>query len=63
MQLFTCRLSFREHRKGDGRKGGYQSLARLLEEAGLVRAVEVTCSCGETTVIELEYDPDPDPES
>jgi hypothetical protein len=37
--------------------------ARLLEEEGLVRAVEVTCRCGEKTVIELEYDSDPEPQS
>ena len=36
--------------------------ARLLEEDGLVRAVELTCSCGETTVLELEYETDPGPE-
>lgn len=28
---------------------------RLLEEAGQIRALEVTCSCGEQTVIALEY--------
>ena len=29
--------------------------ARLLRTDGVVRAIEVTCSCGDVTVIELEY--------
>jgi len=29
--------------------------ARPITIEGAIRAVEVTCSCGETTVIELEY--------
>ena len=28
---------------------------RAHESDGQVKAIEVTCSCGETTVIELEY--------
>jgi hypothetical protein len=28
---------------------------RLLQQDGVARALEVTCSCGETTLIELEY--------
>ena len=28
---------------------------RVHETEGQVQAIEVTCSCGETTVIELEY--------
>ena len=28
---------------------------RVHETEGQVKAIEVTCSCGETTVIELEY--------
>jgi hypothetical protein len=31
---------------------------RPLRIEGVVRAVEITCSCGETTVVELEY-PEP----
>lgn len=29
--------------------------ARLLRVDGVVRALEVTCACGETTLVELEY--------
>lgn len=28
---------------------------RLLEEQGVVHALELTCSCGEVTVVELHY--------
>lgn len=31
--------------------------ARLVEVDGVVRAIECVCSCGETTLIELEYPP------
>ena len=30
----------------------------LLREKDVVHAIEVRCSCGETTVIELEYGPE-----
>ena len=37
----------------------------LLQEENVVRAIQVRCSCGKTTVVELEYDetrsPAPDP--
>jgi hypothetical protein len=29
---------------------------RLLEHEGVVRAIELTCSCGEVSVVELDYD-------
>ena len=29
---------------------------RTVEVAGLVQAIELTCSCGERTVIELDYE-------
>ncbi len=32
-----------------------QKQVQLLEDEGVVRAIELTCSCGEVTVIELEY--------
>ena len=36
--------------------------ARLLRADGVVRAIEVTCACGDVTVIELDYaDPDDTP--
>ncbi len=35
--------------------GGARKDVQLLEEDGRVRAIEFTCSCGEKTVIELEY--------
>ena len=28
---------------------------KVIETGGRVQAIEVTCACGETTVIELEY--------
>ncbi len=31
--------------------------ARLLRADGVVRAIEVTCACGEVLVLELEFDP------
>lgn len=31
--------------------------ARLIEDAGVARAVEITCACGETTIVELAFDP------
>ena len=30
---------------------------RLVEANGRVHAIEVTCRCGEVSLIELEYDP------
>lgn len=30
--------------------------ARLVEDAGVPRAIEVTCSCGETTLVELAFE-------
>ena len=38
-------------------KGGPKQAARLLRAGGVVRAIEVTCACGEVTVLELEFDP------
>jgi len=32
-----------------------QKSIQLLEDRGAVRAIEIRCTCGETTVIELEY--------
>lgn len=32
--------------------------ARLVEVDGVVRAIECTCSCGETTLLEIEYPSD-----
>jgi len=29
--------------------------ARLLEDQGVVHAIELVCSCGEVTVFEIEY--------
>jgi hypothetical protein len=34
-----------------------QKRVQLLREADVVHAIEVRCSCGEVTVVELEYDP------
>jgi len=35
--------------------GGKQ--VELLADDGIVRAIQIRCSCGETTVLELEYAP------
>lgn len=52
-----------------GSAAGAKSAARckksvqLLRENNVVHAVELRCSCGEVTVVELEYGPSPDQES
>ena len=33
---------------------------RLLRIEGVVRAVEITCACGEVTVVELDYEQAPE---
>jgi len=33
-----------------------QPRVELLEDGGVVHALKLTCSCGEVTVVELEYD-------
>lgn len=38
-----------------GAHAGDAKSVRLLEHDGRVRAIELTCSCGEVTVIELDY--------
>jgi len=35
--------------------GRDQKTLRFLEEEGVIHAIEVTCSCGESTLIELQY--------
>jgi len=47
-------------RASDGAAGDCAKSVRLLREGGVVHALEVTCSCGEVTVVELVY-PNPDP--
>ena len=32
---------------------------RLVEHEGRVRAIEFTCSCGESTLVELEFEEQP----
>ena len=44
----------------DGAAADCARSVRLLREGGVLRALEVTCSCGEVTVVELIY-PNPDP--
>ena len=34
-----------------------QKSVQVLRENDVVHAIEVRCSCGELTVVELEYDP------
>jgi hypothetical protein len=40
-----------------------ESGVRLLSSGGLVHAIEITCSCGEVALVELDYPPAPDPSS
>ena len=35
--------------------GGHPRV-ELLEDQGVVHALQITCSCGKITVVELEYD-------
>ncbi len=44
----------------EGARNGEKAV-RLLNEGGQVCAIEFTCSCGETTLVELLY-PDDSPE-
>jgi hypothetical protein len=37
----------------------HQRGARLVSVAGVPRAIEVSCKCGENFVIELEFEEDP----
>lgn len=36
-----------------------QKAVRLLDEGGRIRAIELTCTCGEVTAIELTYPDEP----
>lgn len=40
--------------RGTTRNGGSKQV-ELLRVDGVVRAIQVTCACGEMTVIELDY--------
>ena len=51
-------LEARQVACGSGNKS-----ARILEDQGGVRAIELRCSCGEVTVFELEVAPNPADES
>jgi hypothetical protein len=53
-----------------GRPGGSRGGARscdksveLLREGGVVHALQITCSCGDKTVVELEYPAEPNDEA
>jgi hypothetical protein len=39
------------------RRRGHAKVARLLRVEGEVRGIEYQCSCGEVTVLEIEYEP------
>lgn len=39
----------------EGSVGRHAKSAVLVEHEGVVRAIEVTCACGEKTLIELAY--------
>ena len=44
---------------GPGARHDATRTLRVVEVAGLPRAIEVTCSCGDTFMIELDYEEDP----
>lgn len=50
----------RAPRPGTGDAVCAEKSVELAHEGELVRAIQVTCSCGEVTVIELDY-PEPEP--
>lgn len=39
--------------------GAHSKVARLVRVEGVVRAIELACTCGETTLVELEYEDAP----
>ncbi len=45
------------HSPGHSNTDG-QKTVRLLDESGRVRAIELTCTCGDVTAIELIYPDD-----
>ena len=44
--------------QGESAAPAKQASVELLQEQGVVRAIQVRCSCGETTTVELEYTAD-----
>ncbi len=49
------RVQLGEARQPVGLRRGHAKVANLLRVEGEVRAIEFRCSCGESSVIELEY--------
>jgi hypothetical protein len=43
-------------RQAAGERHNGRKTARLVEVDGRVRAIEVTCACGETTLVELAFE-------
>jgi hypothetical protein len=43
-------------------RGHARKECRLIELDGVPRAIEITCACGETTVVELVLESSPKPE-
>lgn len=50
------------HRAKDPQASAHAKHVRLLEHEGRVRAIELTCSCGDVSVIELDYPDAPRPQ-
>lgn len=42
------------------RPQGCEPGVRLLRAGGVVHAIEITCSCGEVALVELDYPPAPE---
>ncbi|MCP4808895.1 MAG: hypothetical protein GY884_26470 [Proteobacteria bacterium] len=43
---------------GNRTTAGHERSLRVVEVAGVPRAIEVTCNCGDTFMIELDYEED-----
>ncbi|MCA8980203.1 MAG: hypothetical protein H6831_11480 [Planctomycetes bacterium] len=58
VQLESVRRVPTASQLASGNDGGCapQKGVRMVEVAGRVQAIELTCSCGERTVIELDYE-------
>ena len=54
-QRSGARASSGSQRRSGGNGRACEQGVRLLREAERVHAIEITCSCGEVTLVELEY--------
>lgn len=57
VQMTDAAVSAGAPSTGAAHKSAGRKHVRLIEHEGVVRALEVICSCGETTRIELAFGP------